>query len=110
MTAKKYTIVAAAVFSLLLVPSATGVSYAVYLGNVGESGTTGTGTLEEALALAREKVLTTERNPQAGSGTPLLALDGVVGASALTAGVFGVLAAALIAKGRSGKYAIQGAG
>lgn len=98
------------VLSVLLIPSVTSAAFAVYLGNPGENGEIGVGTLEELLHLAREKVLAAEKNPEAGSGTPYLAVDGVIGASAISAGVFGGISAAFIIKGRHGRYALPGAG
>jgi len=76
----------------------------------GEDGYIGVGTLEEALHLAREKAIAVEKDSSFGSGTPYLAADGVLGASAITAGVFGGIAAVLIVKGRRGRYALQGTG
>ena len=110
MTAKKLPIVTGIILSFLLVPSVTSTAYAVYLGNPGADGETGVGTLEEALHLAREKAKAVEDDDAFGSGTPYLAADGVLGASAISAGVFGGIAAALIIKGRHGRYALPGAG
>jgi len=110
MTAKKFYLVTGIVLVILLVPSVTSTAYAVYLGNPGEDGYIGAGTLEEALHHAREKAIAAEKDSAFGSGTPLLAADGVLGASAISAGVFGGIAAALIIKGRHGRYALPGAG
>ncbi len=85
-------------------------AFAQYMGNVGDQGETGSMTLEENLELARRKVEAAEANPQTGSGTPYLAADGVLGASAIAAAVFGGIAGALFFKGRSGKYVAQGRG
>jgi len=49
-------------------------------------------------------------NPSAGSGTPVLSADGVLGASAISAAVFGGIAGALFFKAKNGKYAAQGRG
>ena len=49
-------------------------------------------------------------NPAAGSGTPYLAADGVLGASAIAAAIFGGIAGAFFFRGRTGKYAAQGRG
>ena len=110
MTAKRFYLVTGIILSFLLVPSVTSTAYAVYLGNPGADGETGVGTLEEALRLARDKAKAVEDDSAFGSGTPYLAADGVLGASAVSAGVFGGIAAALIVKGRHGRYAFQGAG
>ena len=86
------------------------VAFAQYLGNVGSQGETGKYTLEEALKLQRLRIESVEANPQAGSGTPVMDADGVFGAAAISAAVFGSVAGALFLKGRSGKYAAMGRG
>ncbi len=86
------------------------VAFAQYMGNVGSAGETGTFTLEEALALQRARVASAEANPATGSGTPYLSADGVFGAAAISAAVFGGIAGALFYKSRSGKYAAMGRG
>ena len=45
-----------------------------------------------------------------GSGTPVFAADGIVGASILSAGVFGGVATMFFLRGRKGKYAAIGRG
>ena len=87
-----------------------GVAFAQYMGNVGDAGETGQNTLEETLELAKRRIEAAEANPASGSGTPYLAADGVMGASAIAAAVFGGIAGALFFKGKSGKYAAQGRG
>jgi hypothetical protein len=87
-----------------------GQAFAQYMGNVGSGGETGQGTLEETLELAKRRIEAAEANPQSGSGTPYLAADGVLGASAIAAAVFGGIAGALFFKGRHGKYVAQGRG
>lgn len=87
-----------------------GLAFAQYMGNVGDKGETGARTLEETLELARRKVEYAEANPHTGSGTPYLAADGVLGASAIAAAVFGGIAGAFFFKGKHGKYAAQGRG
>ncbi len=86
------------------------VAFAQYMGNVGSAGETGTYTLEEALALQRARVDSAEANPAAGSGTPVLSADGVFGAAAISAAVFGGIAGALFLRSKSGKYAAMGRG
>ena len=86
------------------------VAFAQYMGNVGEEGQTGSYTLEEALELQRRRIESAEANPASGSGTPYLDAGGVVGAAAISAAVFGGIAAALFLRGRSGKYAAMGRG
>jgi hypothetical protein len=88
----------------------TSHAFAQYMGSVSDSGKTGKNTLEETLKLAKERVDSAKANPSLGSGTPYLAAGGVLGASAISAAVFGGIAAAFYIKGRSGRYAAQGRG
>jgi len=106
------TLLIATVFAVYVLGyyGASGLAFAQYMGNVGDQGETGARTLEETLELARRKVEYAEANPSTGSGTPYLAADGVLGASAIAAAVFGGIAGALFFKGKSGKYAAQGRG
>lgn len=83
---------------------------AQYLGNVGDAGETGKLTLEEALALQQARIDAVLANPGAGSGTPYLSADSVVGATALSAAIFGGIAATFFLRARSGKYAAMGRG
>ena len=46
-------------------------------------------TLEEYLALARQKIAEVKAHPGAGSGTPVFDANGVVGASLIVGGIFG---------------------
>ena len=89
---------------------AASVAFAQYMGNVGDSGQTGTYTLEEALALQRSRIASAEANPASGSGTPYLDADGVGGAAVIAGAIFGGIAGAFFLKGRSGKYAAIGRG
>ena len=86
------------------------VAFAQYMGNVGSQGETGKYTLEEALELQRRRIESVEANPEAGSGTPVMDADGVFGAAAISAAIFGGMAGALFLRGRSGKYAAMGRG
>ena len=86
------------------------IAFAQYMGNVGSAGETGTFTLEEALELQRRRIEVVEANPGTGSGTPVMGADGVFGAAAISAAVFGGVAGALFLKGRQGKYAAMGRG
>ncbi len=86
------------------------VAFAQYMGNVGSQGETGSYTLEEALELQRRRIESAEANPAAGSGTPVLSADGVFGAAAISAAVFGGIAGALFLRSKSGKYAAMGRG
>lgn len=89
---------------------AASVASAQYLGNVGGAGETGQGTLEEALKVQSARVVSAAENPGAGSGTPYLDANGVVGASVIAGAVFGGIAGAFFIRGRSGKYAAMGRG
>ncbi len=86
------------------------VAFAQYMGNVGSGGETGTYTLEEALELQRRRIEAVEANPGSGAGTPVLGADGIFGAAAITAIVFGGISGVLFLKGKSGKYAAMGRG
>ena len=87
-----------------------GFAFAQYMGNVGDQGQTGIYTLEEALALQRARVESANANPAAGSGTPVLGADGIFGAAAITAIIFGSVSGALFLKSKKGKYAAMGRG
>jgi hypothetical protein len=100
-------ILAVAVLSIGMM---TEQAFAQYMGNIDEAGKTGKNTLEETLKLARDRVETAADNPATGSGTPYLAADGVLGASAIAAAVFGGIAGAFFFRARSGRYAAQGRG
>lgn len=112
MDKKTSTIIMGAITMVLLTPGMS-MAYAQdtpYLGNVGSEGQTGSYTLEEALKLSQGRVVKANENPELGSGTPFLALDGAIGASLVSAGVFGGIATTFFAKGRKGKYAAMGRG
>ena len=102
---------AAAILSIAIVPLlASSPASAVYYGNLGYDGSTGVDTLEEALRLANQKVVAAEEHVSAGSGTPYFAADGVVGAMAISAGIFGGISATFFVRSRRGKYAAPGLG
>mgnify|MGYP006865017295 CR=1 FL=1 len=86
------------------------VAFAQYMGNVGDSGETGTYTLEEALELQRRRIESANANPASGSGTPYLDAGGVIGAAVIAGAVFGGIAGAFFIRGMSGKYAAMGRG
>ena len=86
------------------------VAFAQYMGNVGAEGQTGKYTLEEALEIQARRIASANDNPGAGSGTPYLDADGVLGAAVIAGAVFGGIAAAFFVRGRSGKYAAMGRG
>ncbi|MEM4252107.1 MAG: hypothetical protein QXE84_01125, partial [Candidatus Nitrosotenuis sp.] len=88
-------------FAIISVGMVTQQAFAQYMGNVDPAGKTGKNTLEETLKLQRERVEYAQENPATGSGTPYLAADGVLGASAIAAAVFGGIAAAFFVRARS---------
>ena len=101
----------AGVFSMPLMLA--GPAFAQYMGSGGDGGQDGghpSMSLEASLELAKRKVDYAADNPGSGSGTPYLAADGVIGASAIAAAIFGGIAGAFFFRGRSGKYAAQGRG
>ncbi len=112
MSKKISTIVLGAITVILLTPGMSMVhaQYAPYLGNVGPEGQTGSYTLEEALKLSQGRVVKANENSELGSGTPFLALDGAIGASLVSAGVFGGIATTFFVKSKGGKYAAPGRG
>ena len=105
-------ILAASLMAVFVVGTlgASSLAFAQYMGNVGSQGETGVGTLEETLKLAQIRVDIAAANPGAGSGTPVMSADGVFGAAAISAAVFGGIAGALFFRSKSGKYAAMGRG
>ena len=103
MSTKKTIIATGAILSILILPSVSS-AFAQYVPIDGQTG------LDAYLQLAKNRVAIANEQPGAGSGTPLLAADGVVGALVLSTGVFGGIAAAFFVKGRQGKYAEMGRG
>jgi hypothetical protein len=61
--------------------------------------------LEQELALARAKVAEAQSNPHAGSGTPYLDANGVVGATIISGGIFGGIFIAFVAKAKQAEKA-----
>ena len=106
------TLLIATVFTVYILGyyGVSGLAFAQYMGNVGGAGETGQNTLEETLELAKRRLEAAEANPASGSGTPYLSADGVLGASAIAAAIFGGIAGAFFFRGRSGKYVAQGRG
>ena len=74
---------------------------------VSSDGKTG---LDDLLQLAQDRVELANDNPNTGSGTPMFAADGVLGALILSTGVFGGIAATFFIRSRQGKYAAMGRG
>ena len=59
---------------------------------------------------SRDKVSIATQPGAEGSGTPVFAADGVLGASLVSGGIFGGIAATFFVRGRKGKYAAMGRG
>ena len=57
-------------------------------------------TLEEELALARQKIAEVKAHPGEGSGTPVLNANGVVGASTIVGIVFGGIFVAFVVQAK----------
>ena len=101
----------AGVFSIPLMLA--GPAFAQYMGSGGDGSQDGghpSMSLEATLELAKRKVEYAGDNPGAGSGTPYMDANGVLGASAIAAAIFGGIAGAFFIRGRSGKYAQPGTG
>ncbi len=104
MTGKKIIIATGILFSILILPSVSNVAFAQYLNQNGQTG------LDDILQLAQDRVVLANDNPKAGSGTPMFAADGVLGALILSTGIFGGIAASFFIRSRQGKYAAMGRG
>jgi len=104
MSGKKIIIATGVMLSILILPSVSDLAYAQYLPTSGHTG------LDDYLKLSQERVRMASENPHTGSGTPMFALDGVLGALVLSIGMFGGIATAFFVKGRNGKYAAIGRG
>ena len=103
------TILGISVILIVTIPHASN-AYAQYMGNVGPSGETGVYTMEEALKIARDRVLLTQDEQSLGSGTPYFAADGIIGTMGIAASVFGGISVAFFVKARTGRYATIGRG
>jgi len=103
MTGKKLAI-AGVMFSILMLPSVNSIAFAQYITTEEQTG------LGDYIQLAQDKVTLANDNPKAGSGTPMFAADGVLGALILSTGVFGGVAVTFLIKSRQGKYAAIGRG
>ena len=104
MTRKNIAMLAGVIFSIMLFPSVSEFAFAQYITSDGQTG------LDDYLQLAQDKVALANDNPKTGSGTPMFAADGVLGALILSTGVFGGIALSFFVKSRQGKYAAIGCG
>lgn len=100
---KKTIVTTGVILSVLILPSVS-MAFAQYMPTQGQTG------LDDYLKLAQDRVKMANENPGVGAGTPIFALDGVLGSTILSIGVFGGVAAAFFVKGRKGKYAAMGRG
>ena len=66
--------------------------------------------LYQGMETSKDKVEIATKDGAVGSGTPYFAADGVLGASLLSAGIFGGIAGMLFIRGKKGKYAAIGRG
>ena len=94
-------IVGIALLALFVASSFAPLAAAQYAG-VGGGGTT---TLEDQLKLARSKITAVQNNPHAGSGTPYLDANGVVGASIISGGIFGGIFIAFVVRAKQAEKA-----
>ena len=65
----------------------------------------GASTLEEQLKLAKARLAAVAKNPHAGSGTPYLDANGVVGASIIAGAVFGGIFVAFVVRAKQAERA-----
>lgn len=101
---RKKIIMTGVMLSILILPSVSSLAFAQYIPSSGNTG------LEDYIKLSEDRVRIASENPSTGSGTPMFAADGVIGALVLSTGVFGGIAAAFFVRGRKGKYAAMGRG
>jgi hypothetical protein len=104
MTGKKIVMVAGVMLSILILPSVSSIAFAQYLTTDRQTG------LDDYLQLAQDRVTIANDNPKAGSGTPMFAIDGVLGALILSTGIFGGISGTFFIRSRQGKYAAIGRG
>lgn len=93
-------IVGIALLALFVASSFAPLAAAQYTGVGG-----GTTTLEDQLKLARSKITAVQNNPHAGSGTPYLDANGVVGASIISGGIFGGIFIAFVVRAKQAEKA-----
>jgi hypothetical protein len=98
----KTPIIIGTVLVALFVASTFAPFAAAQYAGVGGGGQT---TLEDELKLARSKIQAVQNNPHAGSGTPYLDANGVVGASIISGGIFGGIFIAFVVKAKQAEKA-----
>jgi len=104
MSGKKIIMMTGVMLSILILPSVSSLAHAQYIPSSGQTG------LDDYLELSKERVRMADENPHTGSGTPMFALDGIIGALVLSTGIFGGIATSFFVRGRKGKYAAMGRG
>jgi len=104
MSRKKITITTGVMLSILILPSVSSLAFAQYVSPQGPTG------LDDYKKLLEDRVRLANESPEKGSGTPVFAADGIIGAFVLSTGVFGGIATAFFVMGRKGKYAAIGRG
>ncbi len=82
---KKPIIIGTALLALFVASSFAPFAAAQYSSNPAYGGV----TLEEQLKLARARIAAVQANPHAGSGTPFLDANGVIGAVIISGAIFG---------------------
>ncbi len=66
--------------------------------------------LYQEMEKSKNKVDIATKEGATGSGVPIFTVDGILGASLLSAGIFGGTAATFFIRGRKGRYAAMGRG
>ncbi len=98
---KKPIIVGTILLALFVASSLVPLAAAQYAGVGGGGGV----TLEEQLKLAKARLATVQKNPHAGSGTPYLDANGVIGASVIAGAVFGGIFVAFVWRAKQAERA-----
>ncbi|MDE1724803.1 MAG: hypothetical protein KGH76_02755 [Thaumarchaeota archaeon] len=94
-------IIGTVLLALFVVSTFAPFAAAQYAGVGGGGGV----TLEDQLKLARAKIQAVQNNPHAGSGTPYLDANGVIGASIIAGGVFGGIFIAFVVRAKQAEKA-----
>lgn len=92
----KPIIIGAALLGLFVASSFAPLAAAQYAG-VGGGGQI---TLEDQLKLARSRIADVQSNPHAGSGTPYLDANGVIGATIISGAIFGGIFIAFVVRAK----------
>ncbi len=98
---KKPIIIGTVLLALFVASSLAPLAAAQY----GGGGAYSASTQEENLKLAKARVAAVMNNPHAGSGTPFLDANGVVGASIISGAVFGGIFVAFVVRAKQAERA-----